>query len=160
MTFIVVFGIFILTLLLNVAITPLPRAVRYVQAPATASLSVPYAGRQHVFAIDQSATNQISVVSFSLLSKGFLVITDEKTGELLGASHLLDSGLYGRGTISIAKSVTSGQTLNIAVYNDNGNGVLDVATSTDKTKDVSLIDKKDSATSSFIILGNEMKPAS
>ena len=154
MPVITIVGICILTLLLNVAVTPMPRPVNYVSAPEKNVEVAPvvYTGSQHVYAIDQEAINEISVLSFSLPAKGFLVISDTKTGEVLGTSRLLEPGLYGEGVITLTKAVVPGEKLIANVYVDDGNGVFNDP-SLIKGKDAAPIDRPEPGSSSFVILG-------
>jgi hypothetical protein len=152
MPIVTIVGIFVLTLLLNASIAPPTNYVS--QNPMKNIKAGPdsYTGRQHVYILDQEATNQISVLSFSLLSKGFLVISDEKTDEVLGVSRLLLPGLYGSGIVGLTKSVIPGQKLIANVYNDNGDDIFKSPTK-EKAKDE---DKLEFAGDSFIILGKEL----
>jgi hypothetical protein len=154
MPVITIVGIFVLTLLLNATIAPEP-TYTFVASQKSQVSPLPYTGRQHVYAIDQEATNKISVLSFSLTSTGFLAVSDEKTGEVLGVTPLLSPGLYGAGIVPLAKSVVPGQTLVATVYTDNGNGKFD-APSKEKVKDASTKDTAESVTSSFVILGDKV----
>lgn len=156
MPIIAIIGIFILTLLLNAAITPVPPLEKCVSPSIVKKASVPelYEGRQHVFVLDQKATNQIAVLSFSISSPGFLVIQDKNTGLVLGTSHLLLPGLYSNGAIALTEPIVPGQELMATVYLDNGDGVFAVPPSSEKTKEA-LGDTPEPATSSFVILGEE-----
>lgn len=154
MPVITIVGIFVLTLLLNATVAPTTNYVLQSPVKKTEAVPVSYAGRQHVYVIDQEATNKISVLSFSLTSKGFLVISDEQTDEVLGVSRLLEPGLYGVGVVELTKPVVSGQKLVATVYSDGGDGKFEAPTK-EKVKDVSLLDTAEPATSSFVILGKE-----
>jgi hypothetical protein len=154
MPVIVVIGIFVLTIFLNAAVAPMPRYATY-YAPAVQNGDVtpmPYFGRQHVYVIDQEATDKISVLSFSLPANGFLVISEEQTGEVLGVSRLLGPGLYGAGEVGLTKSVVPGQKLVATVYTDNGDEKFE-APVVAKEKEASPADQPEPMTSTFIILG-------
>jgi hypothetical protein len=154
MPVITIVGIFVLTLLLNATVVPTTNYVLQSPVKNTEVVPVSYTGRQHVYVIDQEATNKISVLSFSLISKGFLVISDEKTDEVLGVSRLLEAGLYSAGVVELTKSVVPGQKLVATVYSDGGDGKFEVPTK-EETKDASLKDTAESATASFVILEKE-----
>ncbi len=138
MPIIAVIGIFVLTLLLNASIT-LPRQ-QVIQtdnttAPVskTAALYTPtYTGNPHFYIVDQNPSPRVSILSLAMQSKGFFVIRDDKTNEILATSHLLEPGLYTGGSIALTKPVVSGQKLTGTIYKDNGDGILEPS---DITKD-------------------------
>ena len=161
MPVITIIGIFVLTLLLNAAIAPEPRAVTYVQSPVKvdAGTPTPYTGKEQVYAIDQEANETVTILSFSLLKKGFVVVKDEKTEEILGVSRLLTPGLYSSGVIELTKPAVSGQKLIATLYADNGDGKFEMPVKGSDKEASTTGDTEGEATISFIILGEVAIPA-
>jgi hypothetical protein len=153
MPIIVIVGIYILTLLLNAATTPIKQKVKNVQPTVspTAALVTEYYGSDHLYIIDQDPSTHIAVLSLSLKEKGFLVIKDVKTEEIVATSHLLDPGLYSGGKIVLQKQVTPGEKLSASIYIDNGDGKFEMPTSDGKDK--TSADNQRDGTSEFTILG-------
>lgn len=144
MPFIVIIGIFILTLLLNASIMPQKRQGNYVFPQRhmfnTSARVTNYNGSAHVYVIDQTVGSRISLLSVSLKNPGFVVIKDAVTDDIVASSSLLAPGLYTGGSIETKTTLSVGQKLVAQIFTDNGDGTLG---SEDKKEDIS---------STFVIL--------
>lgn len=124
---IVVVGLFLLTMMLLVAVTPMRRAVRpAVQTVQEVVRAAPtdYTGRAHVEVIDQSVSGgQISLLSVALKESGYVVIHKEekgKPGQIIGISPLIQAGLYSNGSVQLIEPVSPGDTLFVMLHSDDG----------------------------------------
>jgi hypothetical protein len=122
---IVIVGLFVLTLLLNAVVMP-RRSVTNMQYAAPSPL--PYEGKEHLFILDQKASDRISILSAALTQSGFIVISNEVTGQAVGISPLLLPGLYSNRAIMLSEPVIPGEELFATIYTDNGDGNFDLDT--------------------------------
>jgi len=145
---ITIVGLFVLTLMLNVAVTPYetdtPSTIATTNNPAQ------YAGRSHVVAIDQYATNKVMILSSSLYKNGFIIIRKvekEAPGRIIGQTALLSPGLYQNRYIPLNEAVWTDDELYLSIVTDNGDGLLSLPD--DKKQEG---DKEEPAMSSLYVL--------
>ena len=119
---IVIVGLFVLTLLLNAVVMPKRTLVN---AQYASPSFVAYGGSAHLFILDQKVAGQVSILSAALKQSGFVVISNEKTGEIVGVSPLFVPGMYSNRSLLLSKSVTPGDELFASIYTDNGDGKFD-----------------------------------
>jgi hypothetical protein len=125
---IVIVGLFVLTLLLNAVVMPKRPMARYQSQNTT---PVAYAGKEHVFIIDQKITDRIAILSMALKQTGFIVVSNEATGKVVSVSPLLAPALYSNKAILLSEPVSSGDELFATIYTDNGDGIFNQDTSDD-----------------------------
>ncbi len=130
MPIVVVVGLFVLTMMLVVAVTPepAPGTIKIMRKPASAS-ALPYDGRMHMEVIDQTAADKVAILSLALKENGYSVIRKEekgKPGKIIGVSPMLAPGLYSNRWVTLIESVAPGEMLFAVLYKDNGDGVFSV----------------------------------
>ncbi|MFA5830479.1 MAG: hypothetical protein WC878_01480 [Candidatus Paceibacterota bacterium] len=123
---IVIVGLFVLTLLLNAVVMPKRPVTRY-----QSTAPVAYDGKEHLFIIDQKITDRIAVLSMALKQTGFVVVSNEATGNVVSVSPLLAPALYSNKAILLSAPVASGDELFATIYTDNGDGVFNQDTTDD-----------------------------
>lgn len=133
-TIISVVGLFLLTLMLIVAVTPerkaLPPIIKFAHKAMT---RVDYGGRAHIGVIDQFVAGKVIILSLALKESGYVVIHKEekgKPGKIIGVSKILAPGLYTNNAIDLGEGVASGERLVAMLHSDDGDGVFSVETDT------------------------------
>jgi len=123
-TIIVVVGLFVLTLMLNVAVSPSHPQVRPMERMMqimTETEPSAYDGRAEVKVIDQKVVRTVTVLSAALKSEGYVVIHKEEkgeVGEIIAVSNVLEPGLYTNLSIDIAEGVEPGKTLIAMIHHE------------------------------------------
>lgn len=129
-TIIVVVGLFLLTMMLIVAVSPEQSRMKpIVKLMHKSSAPVVYTGRGHIDAIDQKIAGKVVILSAALKENGYMVIHKEekgKPGKIIGVSKLLAPGLYSNVSINISEAIASGDGVVAMLHQDDGDGVFSV----------------------------------
>lgn len=131
-TIIVVVGLFLLTMILLVAVTPIQhQAVRSTAQKVVRVVPTNYTGLADEEIIGQSVLGgQVSLLSLALKEGGYVAIHKEekgKPGKIIGISPLIQDGLYSNGSVGsvqIMEPISPGDTLFVALHSDYGDGAF------------------------------------
>lgn len=144
-TIIVIVGLFILTMMLNVAVTPdrapmqpVMKAVHKIVATEPAV----YNGREHVEVIDQNVMGKVTLLSAALKESGYVVIHKEekgKPGKIIGISPILGTGLYSNKALPLTEDVMPGDILYAMLHSDNGDDTFNPAEDSPVTDDEGIV---------------------